>query len=235
MLVRSTLRLKLGAQLRALDSGPECPPALRPISVAFFLARSKRLALLSGLEAIASNSLTMSFRGMLRSTNERILASRSIIYSLGLLQVRHEQAVGHALLKVPDHRRLACRDRDCQRLAPSRSELDDIGPIALRAEDHDPVVASHYRRLVLCYSSSASRFTAGASEFFFSRNIWHALPVRHARLEMLEDMGLSSGHADRRVVLGRMAHRGRRRTPAGRVLLGSASRRRAHSSWYSFQ
>src|SRR5215467_7786883 len=49
-----------------------------------------------------------------------------------LLQVRHEQAVGHALLKVPDHRRLACRDRDCQRLARSRSELDDIGPIALR-------------------------------------------------------------------------------------------------------
>src|SRR6516165_11533818 len=33
------------------------------------------------------------------------------------------------------------------------------------------------------------------------------------------------------VVVGRMAHRGRRRTPAGRVLLGSASRRRAHSSW----
>src|SRR5262245_2284006 len=49
----------------------------------FFLARSKRLALLSGSEAIASNSLTMSFRGMLRSTNERILASRSIIYHLG--------------------------------------------------------------------------------------------------------------------------------------------------------
>ena len=46
---------------------------------------------------------------------------------------------------------------------------------------------------------------------------------------------IESGHADRRVVVGRMAHRGRRRTPAGRVLLGSASRRRAHSSWYSFQ
>src|SRR5262249_26017577 len=163
----------------------------------FFLARSKRLALISASEAIASNSLTMSFRGMLRSTNERILASRSIIYSLGLLQVRHEQAVGHALLKVPDHRRLACRDRDCQRLASSRYELDDVGPIALRAEDHDPVVASHYRRLVLCYSSSASRFTAGASEFFFSRNIRHDQPVRHARLEMLEYAGLSSRHADR--------------------------------------
>src|SRR5262249_56902548 len=37
MLVRSTLRLKLGAQLRALDSSAECPLALRPISVAFFL------------------------------------------------------------------------------------------------------------------------------------------------------------------------------------------------------
>src|SRR5262245_42249485 len=108
----------------------------------------------------------MSFRGMLRSTNERILASRSIIYSLRLLQVRHEQAVGHALLKVPDHRHLACRDRDRQRLARSRSELDDIGAIALRAEDHDPVVASHYRRLVLCHSSSASRLTAGAARLF---------------------------------------------------------------------
>src|SRR5262249_27994597 len=209
MLVRSTLRLKLGAQLRALDSSAECPLALRPISVAFFLTRSKRLALLSGSEAIASNSLNNVLSRKLRSTNE---AARSIIHSLGLLQVRHEQAIGHALLKVPDHRRLACRDRDCQRLAPSRSELDDIGPIAPRAEDHDPVVASHYRRLVLCYSSSASRFTAGASEFFFSRNIWHDQPVRHARLETLEDMGLSSGHADRHVVVGRMAHRDRRRT-----------------------
>jgi hypothetical protein len=36
----------------------------------------------------------------------------------------------------------------------------------------------------LCYSSSASRFTAGASEFFFSRNIRHDQPVRHARLEL---------------------------------------------------
>src|SRR5262249_3471654 len=91
------------------------------------------------------------------------LGVETIIYSLRLLQVWHEQAVGHALLKGPDHRRLACRDRDCQRLARRRSELDDIGPIALRAEDHDPVVASHYRRLVLCHSSSASRFTAGAA------------------------------------------------------------------------
>jgi hypothetical protein len=44
----------------------------------------------------------------------------------------------------------------------------------------------------LCYSSSASRFTAGASEFFFSRNVRHDQPVRHARLEMLENAGLSS-------------------------------------------
>jgi len=44
----------------------------------------------------------------------------------------------------------------------------------------------------LCYSSSASRFTTGASEFFFSRNVRHDQPVRHARLEMLENAGLSS-------------------------------------------
>src|SRR5215831_17456635 len=34
------------------------------------------------------------------------LASRSIIYSLRLLQVRHEQAVRHSLLKVPPPPRL---------------------------------------------------------------------------------------------------------------------------------
>src|SRR6516164_2523231 len=114
----------------------------------------------------------MWFRGTLRSTNARTLASRSIIYSLRLLQVRHEKAVRHSLLKVPDHRRLPCRDRDCQRLARSRSELDDIGPIALRAKDHDPVVASHYRRLVLCQSSSASRFTRRSS------GVLHFEPIR---------------------------------------------------------
>src|SRR5262249_16304733 len=162
MLVRSTLRLKLGAQLRALSALSLSARYRSP----FFLARSKRLALLSASEAIASNSLTMSFRGMLRSTNERILASRSIIYSLRLLQVRYEQAVGHAVLKVPDHRRLACRDRDCQRLARRRSELDEIGPVALRAQDHDPVFAGHYSRPVLWHSSSASRFTAAAPGFF---------------------------------------------------------------------
>src|SRR5215469_16321409 len=145
------------------------------------------------------------------------VASRSIIYSLGLLQVRHEQAVRHSLLKVPGHRRLACRDRDCQRLAPSRSELDDIGPIALRAEDHDPVVASHYRRLVLCYSSFASRFTASTSEFFFSRNVRHDQPVRHARLEMLEYAGLSSRHADRQ----RLAVRDAKLDDVGAVGVGA--------------
>ena len=125
MLVRSTLRLKLGA--RALDSSAECPLALRPISVAFFLGALEAFGSAFGVRGnrvqLANNVLSRK----LRSTNE---AARSIIHSLG------------PLLKVPDHRRLACRDRDCQRLAPSRSELDDIGPIALRAEDHDPVVAS---------------------------------------------------------------------------------------------
>src|SRR5262245_32776715 len=32
-----------------------------------------------------------------------------------------------------------------------------------------------------------------------SRNVRHDQPVRHARLEMLEDAGLSSRHADRQV------------------------------------
>src|SRR5215472_7221737 len=226
MLVRSTLRLKLGAQLRALDSSAECPLALRPISVAFFLG---------ALEAFGS---AFGVRGNHVQLANNFLSRKVALNQRADLGVEIDHLFTWAPadpVQVPDHRRLACRDRECQRLALSRSELDDIGSIALRAEDHDPVVASHYRRLVLCYFSSASRFTAGASEFFFSRNIRHDQPVRHARLAMLEDMGLSSGHADRRVVVGRMAHRGRRRTPAGRVLLGSASRRRAHSSWYSFQ
>src|SRR5262249_61283380 len=96
----------------------------------------------------------------------RRTASSPTSYSLRLLEARYEQAVGNADLKVPDPRRLACRDRDCQRLARRRSELDDIGPVALRAEDHDPVVAGHYSRPVLWHSSSASRFTAAAPGFF---------------------------------------------------------------------
>src|SRR5262245_47626124 len=66
---------------------------------------------------------------------------------------------------MPDHPRLCSRDRDRQRLACSRSELDNIGAVILRAVNHDAVLAGH-RHFFLPHSSSASRFTAGASAFF---------------------------------------------------------------------
>src|SRR5215472_15928845 len=70
-------------------------------------------------------------------------------------------------------------------------------------------------RLVLCYSSSASRFTAGASEFVFLRIVRHDQPVRHARLEMLEYAGFSSRHADRQ----RLAVRNAKLNDIGAVAL----------------
>src|SRR5262245_10683511 len=66
MLVRSTLRLKLGAQLRALDSGAECPLALRPISVAFFLGALEAFGSAFGVRGnrvqLANNVLSRKLR-----------------------------------------------------------------------------------------------------------------------------------------------------------------------------
>jgi len=39
--------------------------------------------------------------------------------------IRHEKAIGHHLLEMPDHRRLRSGDRDRQRLARGCLELDD--------------------------------------------------------------------------------------------------------------
>ena len=60
---------------------------------------------------------------------------------------------------------LTPRDRDRQRLACGRSDLNDVGAVTLRPVDHDPVLAGH-RHFFLLHSSSASRFTAGAFAFF---------------------------------------------------------------------
>src|SRR5262245_18170906 len=54
--------------------------------------------------------------------------------------------------------------------APRRRPFNDVGAVILRPVAHDPVLAvwrshAHLRRSV-DQSSSASRFTAGASEFF---------------------------------------------------------------------
>src|SRR5262252_6662506 len=46
--------------------------------------------------------------------------------------IRHEQSLWHSLLKMPDHRSLRPRDRDRQRLARGRLELNNIGPVGLR-------------------------------------------------------------------------------------------------------
>ena len=43
--------------------------------------------------------------------------------------------------KMPDHVRLAARDRDRQRLTLGGPELDHVGAVVLRAEDHDAVLA----------------------------------------------------------------------------------------------
>src|SRR5262249_3353761 len=89
--------------------------------------------------------------------------------------IRHEQSVGHSLLKMPDHPCFAAGDRDCQRLACGRSELNDVVAVILRPVDHDPVLAArrshaHLRRS-FDQSSSASRVTADV----FSPS----LPVAH--------------------------------------------------------
>src|SRR5262249_10663663 len=89
--------------------------------------------------------------------------------------VRHEQPIRHALLEMPDHCRLTPRDRDRERLACGRSELNDVVAVILRPVDHDPVLAArrshaHLRRS-FDQSSSASRVTADV----FSPS----LPVAH--------------------------------------------------------
>ena len=55
--------------------------------------------------------------------------------------IRHEQSLWHSLLKMPDHRSLRPRDRDRQRLARGRLELNNIGPVGLRA----PIVRDYSR------------------------------------------------------------------------------------------
>src|SRR5262245_7904777 len=68
-------------------------------------------------------------------------------------------------MEVPDHGRLTSGDRDGQRLALGCPELDDVRTIVLWPVDHDPALARH-RRFFLPHSSSSSRLTAGAAEFF---------------------------------------------------------------------
>jgi len=56
--------------------------------------------------------------------------------------------------KMPDHVRLAARDRDRQRLTLDGPELDHVGAVVLRAEDHDPVLAGYGHRAERCLSCS---------------------------------------------------------------------------------
>src|SRR5262249_17570424 len=59
--------------------------------------------------------------------------------------VRHEQPVGHALLELPDHRRLGSEGRDRQCLACGRLKLDHVSAVSLRTVDHDPVMLGYHR------------------------------------------------------------------------------------------
>jgi hypothetical protein len=66
-----------------------------------------------------------------------------------------------------EHAGLSCWHADRQHLALGCLKLDDVRAIILWSLDHDPVLAGgRYRRFFLPHSSSASRFTAGAAEFF---------------------------------------------------------------------
>src|SRR5215510_2848046 len=79
--------------------------------------------------------------------------------------------VGHALLEVPDHAGLVSWDRDRERLTCGRSELDNVGPVVFRAEDHNAVLAGgghHSRSLSRSRSnrrclSNARRLSSNAS------------------------------------------------------------------------
>jgi hypothetical protein len=81
-------------------------------------------------------------------------------------------------LRSPAHRR-------------GRLELDNIGAISLRAEDHDSIFAGlRHRHFFLPQSSSASRVTAAALGFFIlepirraPRAISRVLPLRHDAFE----------------------------------------------------
>jgi hypothetical protein len=56
-----------------------------------------------------------------------------------------KQPIGHPLLEVPDHMRLASWDRDRQHVALRGPELDNVGAVVLPAIDHDSVLARHGR------------------------------------------------------------------------------------------
>src|SRR5262249_36938232 len=70
-----------------------------------------------------------------------------------LRNVRYGQLVRHARLEILEDAGLSSRHADRQRLAVCHAKLDDIGAVALRAEDHDTVLAA-YRRFFLLHSSS---------------------------------------------------------------------------------
>src|SRR5215472_15326914 len=102
--------------------------------------------------------------GKLRGPRFRKLTERA---KGSLRNVRYGQLVRHARLEMLEDAGLSSRHADRQRLAVCHAKLDDIGAVALRAEDHDTVLANrrshaHLRRS-FDQSSSASRFTAGTA------------------------------------------------------------------------
>src|SRR5262249_39242198 len=84
--------------------------------------------------------------------------------------VRHDQPVRHTRLEMLEYAGLASRHADRQRLAACHPKLDDIGPVALGAVDHDAISAAFrrhtHRQRSFDQSFSASRFTAEKARFF---------------------------------------------------------------------
>jgi hypothetical protein len=59
------------------------------------------------------------------------------------LNVRHEQSVGHSLLKILQHAGLSSGHADRQRFTVRDSKLDDMRAVGLPAVDHDAVLGVH--------------------------------------------------------------------------------------------
>src|SRR5262249_46855669 len=82
--------------------------------------------------------------------------------------VRHGEPVRHARLEMLEYAGLSSRHADRQRLAVCHAKLDDVGAVAFRTVDHDAALAARrcdaHLRGSFDQSSSASRFTAGASD-----------------------------------------------------------------------
>src|SRR5262245_43223565 len=95
--------------------------------------------------------------------------------------VRHEQTVRHTLLEVPNHCGFVSGDRDRQHLAISGPELDNVSAVIFRTEDHNPVLARHFRPLLAGESICTPARSAKTEQR--PRRTPHALPTCNQTLD----------------------------------------------------